>query len=263
MTQPQPPAVDSGLPATGFGCPRSGVQREDCLFYTHVEIAGELVPGNWDLRGCVDDYLGRIDYRDRSVLEIGPASGYLTFAMEARGAQVTCVELGRDYIGDPVLHVGTDPEQMSEQRQQTIERVLNSFWYGHERNQSKARVYYGDARQLPAELGDFDIGLLGAVLLHSRDPLGILQAVCQRCRTIVFTDAWKPWMDEAQGPQARLVPSARNRNAHTWWEFSPEMMRQALGIFGFAVSTTLRSEAHRKGDSAAAYPLYTLVAQRQ
>ena len=57
-----------------------------------LPVSGE-VTGEWDLRPTVDDYLGHVDYAGKRVLEIGPASGYLTFEMERRGAEVVCVEL--------------------------------------------------------------------------------------------------------------------------------------------------------------------------
>ena len=53
---------------------------------------GKII-GLWDLRQTVDDYLGRIDFAGKRVLEIGPASGFLTIEMERRGADVVAVEL--------------------------------------------------------------------------------------------------------------------------------------------------------------------------
>ena len=53
-----------------------------------MEIPGHgLVTGQWDLRGGVDDYLGKVAFAGQRVLEIGPASGFLTFEMEKRGAE--------------------------------------------------------------------------------------------------------------------------------------------------------------------------------
>ncbi len=41
------------------------------------------------MQGTERAYLWGIDLRDKSVLEIGPASGHLTFWMERQGATVT------------------------------------------------------------------------------------------------------------------------------------------------------------------------------
>lgn len=71
-----------------------GSALADCDFY-HSMISpgvGKII-GLWDLRQTVDDYLGRIDFAGKRVLEIGPASGFLAIEMERRGADVVAVEL--------------------------------------------------------------------------------------------------------------------------------------------------------------------------
>ena len=71
-----------------------GSALADCDFY-HSMISpgvGKII-GLWDLRQTVDDYVGRIDFAGKRVLEIGPASGFLTIEMERRGADVVAVEL--------------------------------------------------------------------------------------------------------------------------------------------------------------------------
>ena len=61
--------------------------------------------GDWDLRRGVDDYLGKVVFAGKRVLEIGPASGFLTFEMEKRGADVISVEVtdehGWDFVPYP------------------------------------------------------------------------------------------------------------------------------------------------------------------
>ena len=60
------------------------------------------VEGDWDLRDGMINYLGNIDLQGATVLELGPASGFLTFEMELRGAQVTALEVlddpGWDFV---------------------------------------------------------------------------------------------------------------------------------------------------------------------
>jgi len=86
--------------------PPQGLCLADCDFYHSMSIpgVGEIV-GLWDLRETVDDHLGRIDFAGKRVLEIGPASGFLTIEMERRGADVVAVELpdgvGWDFVPFP------------------------------------------------------------------------------------------------------------------------------------------------------------------
>ncbi|MGB3245884.1 MAG: SAM-dependent methyltransferase [Sulfitobacter sp.] len=78
---------------------------EECFFYHTVDLAnGETVHGNWDLRGREDQYFGGVDFSGKTALDVGCATGSLTFAMEDRGAEVTSLDLGpgatlsRDYV---------------------------------------------------------------------------------------------------------------------------------------------------------------------
>ena len=66
----------------------------DCYFYHTMELPGHgVMTGDWDLRRGVDEYLGNVSFAGQRVLEIGPASGFLTFEMEKRGADVVAVEV--------------------------------------------------------------------------------------------------------------------------------------------------------------------------
>jgi hypothetical protein len=57
-----------------------------CWFYHSMDLPGiGEVQGHWDLRPTVDAYLGRIDFAGKRVLDVGTASGYLSFAMEEPG----------------------------------------------------------------------------------------------------------------------------------------------------------------------------------
>jgi hypothetical protein len=89
-----------------FALPRDGVKFEDCDFYHTVEIPGRgVVHGQWDLRQHLDEYLGGYRFAGKRVLEIGPASGFLTFEMERRGADVVALEVpddpGWDFVPFP------------------------------------------------------------------------------------------------------------------------------------------------------------------
>lgn len=88
-----PGATSDGL----YARPRRVASVEECHFYHAMEIPGVgLVGEDWDLRGGEDDYLGHVELEYRRVLVIGPASGFLTFFMESRGADVVAVELAPD-----------------------------------------------------------------------------------------------------------------------------------------------------------------------
>lgn len=79
--------------------------KDQCFFYHTIDLRnGETVEGNWDLRGRADEYFGGVAFAGKKALDVGCATGFLTFAMEERGAEVTSLELGpgatlsRDYV---------------------------------------------------------------------------------------------------------------------------------------------------------------------
>ena len=156
-----------------YAAPRSP-SFEDCDFYHSMDIPWYgAVSGQWDLRPNVAAYLGNTDFQNKRVLEIGPASGFLTNYMEVQGAEVVALDLPVDYGWDIVPRPQSKVEWMAE-RKKHMERLHNSFWFVHSANKSKAKVIYGKAIELPDEVGTFDVSIMAGILLHSRDPIGII-----------------------------------------------------------------------------------------
>lgn len=208
-------------------------RREDCLFYHACTLDdGEEVRGEWDLRANTFEYLGEINLTGRSVLEVGPASGYLSFYMEAAGARVTCVEPTMSHLWDIVPFEGFDTESWRHQFNKTITGVRNSFWYLHQQQRSSVRMFEGDPCALPQDFGPFDVGVLASVLLHTRRPLDLLQSVAARVSsTMVITELYDPSMGDA--PLSMLMPHRGVKQVDTWWQFTPQFFISALGLMGF------------------------------
>ena len=60
--------------------------------------------GQWDLRPNIGQYLGDVDFRDRRVLEIGTANGFVCFELERRGARVVGFDLAEELTYDAPPH---------------------------------------------------------------------------------------------------------------------------------------------------------------
>lgn len=213
------------------------------------------VEGQWDLRQGVDEYLGHVDFAKKRVLEIGPASGFLTIAMEQRGADVVGVEMADwtnyDFIPRPNLNV----ENLDLPREEMLHRVKNSFWFAHRAFRSSSRVHYGTAYDLPDELGTFDISVMGSVLLHNRDPLKIVHECAQRTtEKVIIVDLRNPALS---GPIVQLAPAADNETVDSWWTFSPEFFTQYLNVLGFPASEVTFHEQLLLGKP---WQLFTVVA---
>ncbi|APW44329.1 glycosyltransferase [Rhodoferax saidenbachensis] len=236
-------------------------RREDCDFYHSYTLAdGEEVTGQWDLRPDSFAYLGDTGVTGQSVLEIGPASGFLSFYMEAAGASVTCLEPPMSHLWDVVPFKEFDHQGWRDEFTNTIEKVRNSFWYVHHQNASRVRMFEGDPYLLPEDFGPFDISLLASILLHCRRPFDMLQSVAERTRsTIIVTELHDPTLGEE--PLCRLLPHTGVNQVHTWWHFTPQFFISALGLLGF---TQFRVTYHTQKQPAEdrEVPMFTVVCEK-
>jgi len=241
-----------------FAEPLRVTDLRDCYFYHTMELPGHgVLNGEWDLRGRVDQYLGNISFARRRVLEIGPASGFLAFEMEKRGADVVSLEVTDEHSWDFVPYPNTRLDQVIGARRVVMRQLKNSYWLSHAVLQSSAKVYYGDVYNLPAALGEFDIAVMAAVLLHCRDPLRIVEQCSKRAQRLIIVDKFYP---ELEGSAiCRLAPTAENFLWHTWWHFSTQFFRQFLEVLGFEV---LAASTHQQYHRGMAHTLFTIVAGR-
>jgi O-methyltransferase len=235
---------------------------DQCDFYHVMSLEDVTTRGQWDLRGTVDEYLGHFSFAGKRVLEIGPASGFLTFEMEKRGAEVLAIEVtdepGWDYVPYPAEAL----RHRFEARAGHMARIKNSFWYGHRATGSRARVYYGDVYQLPPELGHFDVAVTAAVLLHCRWPLQVIEQCVAKSDAIIIVDLFDESLEGR--PVCQLQPNATNMSYDTWWSFSTDLLREWLGVLGLHVDSLTTHSQSFTGDPANPRPMkfFTIVASK-
>jgi len=242
-----------------FAVPKKVDDLADCYFYHTMELPGHgVIEGrDWDLRRGVDEYLGKVDFDGQRVLEIGPASGFLTFEMEKRGAEVVSVEVTAEHGWDFVPYPAARLEEVFGPRRIVMQQLKNSYWFSHAAHNSKAKLYYGDVYNLPATLGQFDIAVMGSVLLHCRDPLRIVEECGKIASLLIITDMFYPELERA--PICRLAPTPQNFLWHTWWHFSTQFFTQFLAVMGFTTSEPLMHQQYHRGRE---YTLFTIVGRR-
>ncbi|HEV3410505.1 MAG TPA: methyltransferase domain-containing protein, partial [Chthoniobacterales bacterium] len=207
-----------------FAQPRFIERLEDCYFYHTMELPGfGVVKGHWDLRGKFEDYIGHVDVRGKSVLDVGTATGFLSFEAERRGAsRIVSFDMSdvrqQHFVPFPNKRPHSDPDGWLEEYSATMERWKNAYWLCHRLFGSRAEVFYGDVGALPPALGRFDVTIVGSVLEHLRDPVRALQAIAQVSgETLVIVTP----MLETEEPVAHFEPRASNPDAdYTWWTYS-------------------------------------------
>ena len=229
-----------------LAAPRVIDRLEDCFFYHAMELPGfGLIPAHWDLRGRFDDYMGGVSVAGKSVLDVGTASGFLSFEAEERGATRVLSFDQSDGARQTFLPFKDKPysrdhKAWAEQYRAEIERWKNAYWLAHRLLQSKAEVFYGDIYDLPMELGQFDIALVGSVLEHLSDPVTALASIARLTReTMVVVTP----LLETEEPLARFEGRADKPEADfTWWVYSLGIYREVFGMLGFGIAQVTRAD---------------------
>jgi hypothetical protein len=224
-----------------------------------------------------------VDFTGKRVLELGPASGFLTCHMERQGAEVVACDLSEDHSWDVVPFAGTDYAQADKYRREHLRKINNGWWLNHGANGSKAKVVYGTIYTVPAEIGPVDIATFASILLHVRDPFLALQSAAHLVRDkIIVTDLF-PTTDfhlvgdilENPGPEGAetralaatgdpkmvFLPQHWDQAyGDTWWLMSPSVIQRFLGILGFEKTDVTYHYAASTGNPRSL--MYTVVGHR-
>jgi hypothetical protein len=253
----------------GLAAAHAGVTRGQCDFYHTMELGpGEVVPGAWDLRGAERAYQGFVDVAGLRVLEFGPATGYLSFRLEAQGAEVTCFDLAPGLPQDIIPQAGHD---LDAQRRLSVEyavKVRNSWWYSHRRLGSKARAVYGDIYALPRDIGRYDVSTFGCTLMHLSKPFFALQqAAAVTDKAIVVTEPMARLPADPRAPTIEFAPVDTARTVVLWWMHTPGAIARMLSVLGFFEATVhyhaqRHHSFHELDKPADEYLFFTVVGQR-
>jgi hypothetical protein len=220
--------------------PTPAARIEDGAWYHTFDFPGiGLVQGHQDFRGIEATYLGDVDFRGKRVLEIGPANGYLTFWMERNGADVVCIDVPDSHPWDSVKRTDRDWQTFMAERRRGLQAFRNTFWLAHKLMGSRARVLYTGGYHIPDELGQFDIAVVNAVLIHTERPFEILsQAARHTTERMVVAEKLVPELEALPYPAAMLAPAPANDVFDSWWQMNRLALSSMLGLLGFTVERT-------------------------
>ncbi len=249
-----------------FAPPRLVKDLSGCRFYHAMDLPRSgFVAGDWDLRGKFERYTGGLQFSGKTVLDVGTASGFLTFEAERQGAEVVSVDArsARDVNRVPVpgsLFV-TDHRQWELETDRLLDQLKSSYWRAHSEFGSRAKVYYGSVYDLPAELGQFDVVIVGQILVHVSDVVRALSSIAPRSgETLIVAEG----VIDTDQPLSRFLGRAdrpdRNR---AFWHHSTGLYRELMAMFGFELKSneTHAYSCHVPG-AAPAIDITTLVFRR-
>lgn len=248
-----------------FAEPKYVENKDDCWFYHVMDLPGiGTVGDSWDLRGRITDYTGGVELAGRRVLDVGTASGFLTFEMERQRAEVVSFDADsplRSFLLPMRGGMFTENRQhWADHYEGVLRKLNNSYWLAHRLYGSRARVCYGDVYDIPADIGNFDIALVGQILVHLSDPVRALSSIMDRCRDyIIITEG----MLDRDEPVAALCARARDRNPWSWWHYSIGLYREIFALAGWKIERVNRAKYRCiASGSPPQIELTTIVARR-
>lgn len=219
--------------------PRIIETLDECFFYHTMDLPEfGLVHGHWDLRGRFEDYVGGVEVSSKSVLDVGTATGFLSFEAEKRGAtRVLSFDMSdvkyQTFLPFKDKLYYSDNARWAEQYQAEIERWKNAYWLSHRLLGSRAEVFYGNIYALPPELGQFDVALVGGVLEHLSDQISALASIARLTKEAIVVVTPLLQTDERI---ARFEALASHPECDfTWWTYSLGVYREVFGMLGFRI----------------------------
>lgn len=213
-------------------CPYGDIDLHDPIWYHTFDFNRNVkgITPHYDLYTCSDKFFLPREAKEKSFLDIGTASGFFSFEMEKRGAEVVSFDLSLDNETDKIPYAGA-PDRTSNSKEY-IKRFHKGYWYAHNHFNSKAKVVYGSVMDMPDWLGKSDIVLLGSILQHLRDPLGaIIQADQHVKDTLIICEAYYKSRHPVMHFQAN--PEAEVPQFWTWWRMSPSFLVLTLKTLGY------------------------------
>jgi SAM-dependent methyltransferase len=258
------PAIERNGETFTYAQPRTIRGPEDCYFYHTLDLPEYgLVKGEWDLRGRFDDYIGGLDLRGKTVLDVGTASGFLTFEAEKRGAEVVSFDISdAKYqhllpFKDSLYY--RDHAEWRERQTAGFDQWKNGYWLAHRLLGSRAKCFYGNIYDLPSEVGAFDVVIIGSVVEHLSDQVSALGSVAKLAKdTIVIVT----WLLERDDKYAQFLPSAdRPEHNYTWWAYSLGIYRDVFSMLGFELESVTKNR-YQFNLAGEAHERYTMIARR-
>lgn len=251
-------------PSFPYAEPRKINSLDECYFYHSMDVPGHgTIRGEWDLRGAVDDYLGHFDFAGKRVLDVGAASGILSFHIERQGAEVVSFDLSEDFDWDIVPFAENDNDATRSERRRHLRKINNGYWLCHQAFQSNARMVNGVVYDIPAAIGQVDVAVFGSILLHLRDPFLALENAARLTRETIIVSDLSPYgkLASRYKRNPRFMPRSSKPKGITdgWFRLPPLLVQEYLGILGFG-NSTLTWHDFRYGDRVR--PIYTIVARR-
>jgi tRNA (mo5U34)-methyltransferase len=219
------------------------------FWYHTVDLGRGLVtPGTYDLRDTLASYGFPESLDGKRVLDVGSATGFFAFELEKRGADVTSVELPsiadldvfpgetvddimKKMEGAFAYHSVYTPEQMDFLFRRCSRQDFYHYFLDGPFLLCKA-VLKSKVKRAYFTIYDFDVVLLGDVLLHTINPVQALAAAAQVCTgTLVLAQNMS--CERSDTPAMQYVGGTTRGAGISWWFPTYACLEQILLKLGF------------------------------
>ncbi len=207
----------------------SELQRQvaSLIWYHSIDLGqGVVTPGIYDHQPYLEKYGIPADLQGRTALDVGAASGFFSFELERRGAQVTATELPTWMAHDfgPRYAPDLDPAQAHTY-------LHDPFLFAQRALGSRVSRRLTDVYTInAADFGTFDLVFCGSVLLHLTDPIRALwrlQSVTRGLAIICTTI-------DPHGPPDPVARFTGHERGDTWWLPNRAALEGMVASAGFA-----------------------------
>jgi O-methyltransferase len=196
----------------------------------------------------------------KSVLEYGPASGFLSRVIAEGGADLTVFDLPIGQGPEIMPFSGVSLKDATISGARSASRLRNSWWYSKHKFGFKANAVYGDIYCQPDDMRRYDISIFGAILVHLSNPfLALREAAELTEKTMIITDlVLIPPIPQLPGLMQIGTSAPPIGHVH-WWNYSASAFEIMLDRLGFAKQTLTLHSPEAMSDKP---PMVTIVAHR-
>jgi tRNA (mo5U34)-methyltransferase len=239
---------DGDAPAVA-GTAHVQARLDELLWYHTIDVAPGVTTRGWfDLRHALD-LIPFPEIAGKRCLDIGTWDGFYAYELERRGAaEVVALDVPDltrlDYPPTVYADPSFDPSRTTVQPQPRSA----GFHLLHDVLSSKVEWRAGNIYDLdPADIGTFDVVVVGSLLVHLRDPIRALDAVRRVTRgAFVSVDYVHPplCLLSRRRPLYRLVGEGSD---FQWWLPNAAGLRHYLEVAAFSVDQVSKPFLLRPG----------------
>lgn len=160
-------------------------------------------------------FMAGLDFRGRTVLDVGTWNGFYSFAAKRRGAARV---LATDYF------TWTHPKFRG---QETFELARQELGLDID-------TLVIDPTEITPEIGTFDIVMFLGVFYHLFDPIDVLQRMRAVTGQLLIVETHQDLADRTEPGMAFYPGAILNNDPTNWWGPNPALMLHLLRMLGFA-----------------------------